>query len=171
MYGPMRRFACCALFSLPVGQAASPGPDEYLPPELPWTGASESLQLAADHALATPLGTQWPDGDAFLRRNAFLAALSRGRRAGTVAAVYWQDRRRAGDLAGDRGSWRGPRCGGRGGVRPARRICPSGYSCRRNRREGCGLMLLRDMTVLGTERALLDKAVFLFIPILNADGH
>ena len=54
MYGPMRRFACCALFSLPVGQAASPGPDEYLPPELPWTGASESLQLAADHALATP---------------------------------------------------------------------------------------------------------------------
>ena len=32
-------------------------------------------------------------------------------------------------------------------------------------------MLLRDMTVLGTERALLDKAVFLFIPILNADGH
>lgn len=34
-----------------------------------------------------------------------------------------------------------------------------------------GLMLLRDMTVRGTKRALLEKASFLFVPIYNVDGH
>ncbi|HET7745680.1 MAG TPA: M14 family metallopeptidase, partial [Vicinamibacteria bacterium] len=34
-----------------------------------------------------------------------------------------------------------------------------------------GLMLLRDMTVKGTRRALLDRANWLFMPILNVDGH
>ena len=34
-----------------------------------------------------------------------------------------------------------------------------------------GLMLLRDMTVAGKRRDLLDRASFLFIPILNVDGH
>jgi murein tripeptide amidase MpaA len=34
-----------------------------------------------------------------------------------------------------------------------------------------GLMLLRDLTVRGTRRELLRGANFLFIPILNVDGH
>ncbi|MDQ6626735.1 MAG: M14 family metallopeptidase [Verrucomicrobiota bacterium] len=34
-----------------------------------------------------------------------------------------------------------------------------------------GLMLLRDMTVRGTKRELLDAANFLFVPIFNVDGH
>ncbi|PIE02833.1 MAG: carboxypeptidase [Acidobacteria bacterium] len=34
-----------------------------------------------------------------------------------------------------------------------------------------GLMLLRDMTVAGRKRHLLDDIVVLFIPILNVDGH
>jgi murein tripeptide amidase MpaA len=34
-----------------------------------------------------------------------------------------------------------------------------------------GLMLLRDMTVRGTKRDLLDRANFLFVPIYNTDGH
>ena len=34
-----------------------------------------------------------------------------------------------------------------------------------------GLMLLRDMTVKGQKTELLDDIVFLFIPILNVDGH
>jgi hypothetical protein len=34
-----------------------------------------------------------------------------------------------------------------------------------------GLMLLRDMTVRGSRKALLDGAHLLFIPILNVDGH
>lgn len=34
-----------------------------------------------------------------------------------------------------------------------------------------GLMLLRDLTVTGRHRALLERAHFLFVPILNADGH
>ena len=34
-----------------------------------------------------------------------------------------------------------------------------------------GLMLLRDMTVRGTKRELLDKANLLFVPIFNVDGH
>lgn len=34
-----------------------------------------------------------------------------------------------------------------------------------------GLMLLRDMTVRGTQRELLDRANFLFVPIFNVDGH
>jgi len=34
-----------------------------------------------------------------------------------------------------------------------------------------GMMLLRDMTVRGTRKALLDRAAFLFIPILSVDGH
>jgi len=34
-----------------------------------------------------------------------------------------------------------------------------------------GLMLLRDMTVANKRRELLEKANFLFIPILNVDGH
>lgn len=34
-----------------------------------------------------------------------------------------------------------------------------------------GLMLLRDLTVGGTQRHLLQKANFLFVPIFNVDGH
>ncbi len=34
-----------------------------------------------------------------------------------------------------------------------------------------GLMLLRDMTVRGTKRELLDRANFLFVPMFNVDGH
>ncbi|MGH7494352.1 MAG: M14 family metallopeptidase [bacterium] len=34
-----------------------------------------------------------------------------------------------------------------------------------------GMMLLRDMTVRGKKRDLLEKASFLFIPIFNVDGH
>ena len=34
-----------------------------------------------------------------------------------------------------------------------------------------GMMLLRDMTVLGKRRELLDRANLLFIPILSVDGH
>jgi hypothetical protein len=34
-----------------------------------------------------------------------------------------------------------------------------------------GLMLLRDMTVGRRRRDLLDRASFLFVPILNVDGH
>jgi len=34
-----------------------------------------------------------------------------------------------------------------------------------------GLMLLRDMTVAGKRKELLGKTNFLFIPILNVDGH
>ncbi len=34
-----------------------------------------------------------------------------------------------------------------------------------------GLMLLRDMTVRGTKRELLERAHFLFVPIFNVDGH
>jgi Zinc carboxypeptidase len=34
-----------------------------------------------------------------------------------------------------------------------------------------GLMLLRDMTVRGTKRDLLEHTNFLFVPIFNVDGH
>jgi hypothetical protein len=34
-----------------------------------------------------------------------------------------------------------------------------------------GLMLLRDMTVRGAKRDLLEHANFLFVPIFNVDGH
>ena len=34
-----------------------------------------------------------------------------------------------------------------------------------------GMMLLRDMTVGGTKRELLERANFLFVPIFNVDGH
>lgn len=34
-----------------------------------------------------------------------------------------------------------------------------------------GMMLLRDMTVRGTKRDLLDGATFLFVPILGVDAH
>jgi hypothetical protein len=34
-----------------------------------------------------------------------------------------------------------------------------------------GLMLLRDLTVRGTKRDLLDRVNLLFIPIFNVDGH
>ena len=34
-----------------------------------------------------------------------------------------------------------------------------------------GLMLLRDLTVRGSKRELLDGANFLFVPIFNVDGH
>ncbi len=34
-----------------------------------------------------------------------------------------------------------------------------------------GMMLLRDITVRGTKRELLERANFLFVPIFNVDGH
>jgi len=171
MYGPMRRFACCALFSLSVGQAASPGPDEYLPPELPWTGASESLQLAADHTWATPSErsglTETPsyaETFSWLRRlvaaapELSLQSIGRtaeGREVWMVIAARGVDHDAAAVAASGR-----PVVFGQAGIHGGE---IDG--------KDAGLMLLRDMTVPGTERALLDQAVFLFVPILNAYGH
>ncbi len=142
-----------------------------LPPELPWHGRSESLVAAADDPWITPAeksGFQrtpsYEETVAWLRRLAqaapqvklvslgrtpegrdlWMAVVSR-EGASTPAAVRATDR--------------------------AVVLAHAGIHAGEIDGKDAGLMLLRDMTVGGTRRALLDKAIFLFVPIFNADGH
>ena len=167
----MQSVVCCLLGGLAAAQAAALTPDEYLPPERPWAGPSESLQLPADHPWATPAErsglTETPTYDdtvVWLRR--------------LVAAAPELSMESLGKTAEGRDIWM---------VIAARGVEPEAAAVAASGRpvvyvqagihageidgKDAGLMLLRDMTVLDRETALLDQAVLLFVPILNADGH
>jgi hypothetical protein len=168
------RLASIVLALLPVAllaQPALPPLDEVLPPNIPWSGKSASIVVAADDPWITPSErsglTASPSYDetvAWLRKLVDAAAelqmvslgtSPEGREIWMVIAskeghVTPEDLRASGK----------PTLLAQGGIH-------SGEIDGKD----AGMMLLRDMTVRGTETKLLDRANFLFVPIFSVDAH
>lgn len=142
-----------------------------LPPVTPWSGESEALALPALHEWATPAErsglTATPDYEAsitWLRRlcNAApelsLATIGRTPEQRDLVVVI-ASKDGAVDAATLRANKR-PTVFAQGGIHAGE---IDG--------KDAGMMLLRDLTVLGRGEGLLDRVNFVFLPVLNPDGH
>ncbi|WP_035385549.1 M14 family metallopeptidase [Ferrimonas futtsuensis] len=144
--------------------------DPILPPQQPWQGASEQLQLPASNPHATPGErsglTQSPDYretvawlDDLIGRSSKLSKVSlgtspQGREIWMVVA--------AGDGAATPEELKA-------NGHPTLLVQAGIHAGEIDGKEA-GMMLLRDMA-LGEKSALLDGVNLLFVPIFNVDGH
>ena len=142
-----------------------------LPPELPWQGRSLELVAPASDPWITPaeqggfrLTPSYDETVAWLRRLAArapevqLVSIGRSPEGRELwLAVVSKERARSPQELRRSGK---PLLFAQAGI----------HSGEIDGKDG-GLMLLRDLTVGGRQRALLDRASLLFLPILNVDGH
>lgn len=153
---------------------AGPAPvvERILPPAPPWDGATRSLVVAADDPWITPAEasglSRTPSYDQtvqYLRRlvdaSDELAMVSlgespEGRDIWLVIAARGSEGFSAEAL--------------RATGKPIL-FAQAGIHAGEIDGKDAGLMLLRDLTVRGTKKALLDGATLLFVPIFNVDGH
>lgn len=142
-----------------------------LPPEIPWNGASRALVVPASDPWITPsergaLKTtpRYDETIAYLRRlvaaSPHLRMLSLGR-SGEGRDIWMV-------IASNEGAFTAEAL--RRSTKPLV-FAQAGIHAGEIDGKDAGLMLLRDMTVRGTKRELLDGANFLFVPIFNVDGH
>ncbi len=142
-----------------------------LPPAIPWNGASRSVCVSPEDRWATPCErsglTQTPRYDetvAWLERLAAaapelrLASLGKSPEGRDIWMVI-ASRSRAFTPESLRATGK-----------PIL-LAQAGIHAGEIDGKDAGMMLLRDMTVRGTKRSLLDGASFLFVPIFNVDGH
>ena len=151
--------------AIAMAQKSTLDPDSFLPPVLPWSGASERLIAPADDPWITPSETtglaatpNYRETLSFLRRMDKASALLRLERFGTtpqgrelVAAILSKDGAKFHD-------WK-----------PVLLVQAGIHSGEIDGKDAM-LMLVRDMLFKGKD-ALLDKVNVVFIPALNADGH
>lgn len=132
-----------------------------LPPELPWSGASEELIMAKGHRWITPAETsdfvETPD---YVATRAWLERL--------VAASPLLKLESFGHTAQGRELYfiRASK----GGADKPVLLVQAGIHSGEIDGKDAGLMLLRDIAFQGKD-TLLDKADLVFVPIFNADGH
>lgn len=142
-----------------------------LPPALPWNGASRTLAVPADDAWVTPAEAssfrttpRYDETVRYLRRLAAAAPqlkmISIGRSPeGRELWLVIASKERAFTPEALRRSGK------------ATLFAQAAVHAGEMDGKDAGLMLLRDLTVRGTKRELLDRANFLFVPIFNVDGH
>jgi murein tripeptide amidase MpaA len=151
--------------------AAELSSQDLLPPEAPWDGASRALAMSADAEWATPFeqsgltdSPNYDDTVAWLQRlvksSAQLEMMSLGK--SREGRDVWM-------VIASSGGTTDPESLRRNG-RPTV-LAQAGIHSGEIDGKDAGMMLLRDMTIIGTKSDLLDRANFLFIPILNVDGH
>lgn len=145
-------------------------PTEFLPPVLPWRGASESLLAKPDHPWITPAektgltdSPGYDDTVTFLKKLCAATPLLSLQEFGRTA----QDRALYVVIATKEKSATPDAL--RTGGKPTF-LAQAGIHSGEIDGKDAGLMLLRDLA-FGGKAALLDRANFLFIPIFNADGH
>lgn len=142
-----------------------------LPPVIPWDGRSRSLAVAADHPWVTPaektnfrLSPNYDETVAWLQRLTAaapelrmmsLGKSSEGRDIWMVVAS--RDRLFTPDAVKRTG-------------KPIIFVQAGIHSGEIDGKDA-GMMLLRDITVGGRRKNLLDRAILLFVPIFNVDGH
>lgn len=156
---------------LATAVAAAAEIQAVLPPEIPWKGKSLSLALAPGDTWATPAEEarfertpRYDDTIAWLKR--------------LVAAAPELRLVSLGKSPEDREVWMVIASKERAFTPEALHatgkpvlFAQAGIHAGEMDGKDAGLMLLRDMTVRGTRRALLDRASFLFVPILSVDAH
>jgi len=142
-----------------------------LPPEIPWNGKSLSLALAPADRWVTPAEQagfnrtpRYDETIAYLKR--LVAAAPELR---LVSLGKSPDGREVWMVIASKERAFTPE-GLRATGKPTL-FAQAGIHAGEMDGKDAGLMLLRDMTVRGTKRALLDRANFLFVPILSVDGH
>lgn len=154
-------------FSGAVAMAQKPtlDPESFLPPPLPWSGASEKLIALANDPWITPSEktdlTATPDYEetlAFLQRMDAQSKLMRIETFGTTP----QGRQMAAVILTKDGAKLQ-------GAKPVFLVQAGIHSGEIDGKDAM-LMLIRDMLFKGKD-SLLDKVNVVFIPALNADGH
>lgn len=164
---------CTLLSPLPAAAAPSGSAAEtaVLPPVLPWDGASRSLVAAAGDPWITPAETE--DLEASPSYDETVAWLRR-----LTAAAPELEMVAFGKSAEGRHLWlvvasadRAFTPGALARTGKAVVLVQAGIHSGEIDGKDAGLMLLRDLTVRGTRRDVLDRAALLFVPIFNVDGH
>lgn len=154
-------------FSGAVAMAQKPtlDPESFLPPPLPWSGASEKLIALANDPWITPSEktdlTATPDYEetlAFLQRMDAQSKLMRIETFGTTP----QGRQMAAVILTKDGAKLQE-------AKPVFLVQAGIHSGEIDGKDAM-LMLIRDMLFKGKD-SLLDKVNVVFIPALNADGH
>lgn len=153
---------------LPTLRAAEP--TDFLPPALPWHGASEALIAQADHPWITPAeksrllnSPNYDDTVAYLKKLCAASPLFSLQEFGRTAqgrALYLVVATKEKSATPE-----ALRAGGKPTL-----LAQAGIHSGEIDGKDAGLMLLRDIA-FGGKAALLDHANFLFVPIFNADGH
>ena len=159
------RLALAALFALSSAQTP------ILPPLVPWNGASRALMVPASDPWVTPAElTQLRTTPRYDETIAYLRRL--------VAAAPQLRMVSLGKSPEGRDIWMVIASKERAFTPDALRrtgkpivFAQAGIHSGEIDGKDAGLMLLRDMTVRGTKRELLDRANFLFVPIYSVDAH
>lgn len=162
------RLLLVALLAAPLARAESP--QDSLPPAPVWHGASEALIAPANHPWITPAEKNgltdtpnYADTLAWLERLAAaspriklleIGATAQGRPLCLVVASQEGAASPEALLANQRPTL----------------LAQAGIHAGEIDGKDAGLMLLRDLA-FGDQAALLERANFIFIPVLNADGH
>ena len=167
----LRLISFIVLITVSSATAESLNHEEFLPPVIPWTGASEALLVDADDPWATDFersgGMESPDYETtktWLTRlvnssnQLEMISLGRSPEQREIFAV----------VASSEGSFTLAtlRSSGRPLV-----FAHAGIHSGEIDGKDAGMMLLRDMTVKGTRKDLLDGANFVFVPIFSVDAH
>jgi len=160
------------LFFSSVSLLAQPAPPSYpsaLPPDIPWHGASEALIVPSTDPWVTPSEksglSHTPDYAATV---AWLGRLDAASPEITLVSI--------GKSPEGRDIWMVVASQETGFAETRRSAKPlllvqGGIHSGEIDGKDAGLMLLRDLTVRGTKKGLLDGVNLLLIPILNVDGH
>jgi hypothetical protein len=168
---PATLLTLLTLLTQPAALAAQASHENLLPPALPWDGESRELVVAADDPWITPAERtgltatpRYEETVAWLERLVeacpelrmiSLGQSSEGRDIWMVIASKDRDFTPTGL---------------KNSGKPTLFAHAAIHSGEIDGKDA-GLMLLRDMTVRGTRAELLEKANFLFIPILSVDAH
>ncbi|MHC4953820.1 MAG: M14 family metallopeptidase [Planctomycetota bacterium] len=151
--------------------AAVAGAQDILPPELPWNGASEALALKPEDRWVTDC--ERSGFRSTPRYDATVAWLDR-----LVAAAPELNLTSLGKSDEGRDIWMVIASKERAFTPEALRLsgkptflAVAGIHAGEIDGKDAGMMLLRDLTVRGTKKELLDRANLLFVPIHSVDGH
>lgn len=143
--------------------------DDILPPTPPWSGKTRALAVADDHPWVTPfelgdmaVSPNYTKTFAWFRKLVAASPKLKMVSIGTSlqGREIWMIIASADEAFGVDDLAKKPLV-----------LAHAGIHSGEIDGKDAGMMLLRDMTVRGNRAKLLEKANFLFIPILNVDGH
>ncbi|WP_404482435.1 M14 family metallopeptidase [Novosphingobium sp. BL-52-GroH] len=146
---------------LSSAQVVAEAPPMTLPPELPWSGASETLVVPSDHPWITPAErTGFTTSPRYAEVRAWLERLQA---ASPLIKLETFGRTGEGrDMVMVHAS--------KGGADRPVVLVQAGIHAGEIDGKDAGLMLLRDIAMRGKDK-LLDKVNLVFVPVFNADGH